>query len=106
MKVLSIMLVCVLAAVLSPSVFAAEDGPAIYKAKCALCHAADGGGDTPMGRKLGLQALGSDDVQKMSDDDIRQTIVQGKGKMPGFENKLTSDQVQAVIAHVRSFGKK
>jgi mono/diheme cytochrome c family protein len=32
--------------------------------------------------------------------------VQGKGKMPGFENKLTSDQVQAVIAHVRSFGKK
>ena len=34
----------------SKSAFAAA---ATYKAKCAMCHGADGKGDTPVGKKMG-----------------------------------------------------
>lgn len=103
MKLMSWMLpVCLL---LAPMALAAEDGAALFKSKCALCHGADGSGDTPMGKKLALKALGSESVQKLTDEQISQTIVKGKGKMPAFDKKLTPDQVRALVAHVRSLRK-
>ena len=47
---------------------AADDAAATYKAKCAMCHGADGKGDTPVGKKMGIRDLTSADVQKMSDE--------------------------------------
>ena len=34
------------------------DGEATFRAKCAICHGADGSGNTPTGKKMGLRALG------------------------------------------------
>ena len=86
--------------------YGAEEGAALYKAKCALCHGATGDGDTPMGKKLTLKKLSSPEVQKISDADMLTLITKGKNKMPGFDKKLTVDQIKAVIAHVRTFAKK
>ena len=36
--------------IILPATLAAADGAALYKAKCAMCHAADGSGMTPMAR--------------------------------------------------------
>lgn len=91
--------------ILAPSLLA-EDGPALFKSKCAMCHAVDGKGGTPMGKKLGIKPLDSPEVRKLTDEQIQQTIVKGKGKMPPFEKKLTSDQIKALIAHVRTLGGK
>lgn len=99
----SLLALCLLAA-LAPAALA-EDGAALFKSKCAMCHAVDGGGDTPMGRKLGLKPLGGTDVQKLTDDQIGQTVVKGKGKMPAFDKKVTPDQVQALVAHIRTLKK-
>jgi cytochrome c6 len=82
----------------------AEDGAALYKAKCVGCHAADGTGSA-MGKKLGAKALNSPEVQKLSDADIEKAISAGKGKMPGFKT-LTPEQVKALVGEVRAFGKK
>lgn len=82
----------------------AEDGAALYKSKCAGCHAADGSG-SPMGKKLGAKPLGGADIQKLSDADLEKAISAGKGKMPAFKT-LTADQIKALVTEVRSFGKK
>lgn len=83
-----------------------DDAAAVYKAKCAMCHGATGAGDTPMGKKLAVKALGSADVQKNSDDKLHQVIAGGKGKMPAFGTKLTDEQVKQLVALVRGFAKK
>lgn len=84
---------------------AADDGAATYKAKCAMCHGADGKGDTPMGKKLGVRDLASPEVQKMSDDELTGIITKGKNKMPAYENKMSAAQIKDVVTYIRQLAK-
>jgi mono/diheme cytochrome c family protein len=84
----------------------ASGGAAIYKSKCATCHGADGKGQTPMGKKLGLRGLGSPEVQKQTDKELYDWTAVGKGKMPGYKDKLTDEEIKALVAHMRTFAKK
>lgn len=81
----------------------APDGAAIYKAKCAACHSADGSGSSPMGKKMGIRDLGSPEVQKLTDAELTKITTDGKGKMPPFKGKLSAEEIAAVVKHVRSF---
>jgi mono/diheme cytochrome c family protein len=83
----------------------AEDGPALYKAKCAGCHGAAGAGDTTAGKSLKVTPLSGADVQKLSDADLQKVITAGKGKMPAIGKAFTPDQLKALIAVIRSFRK-
>ena len=83
----------------------AADAPALFKAKCAACHGADGSGNTPVGTKLGVKNLGSADVQKHTDAELLKTISDGKDKMPPFGKKLAADELKALVAHIRTLKK-
>ncbi len=83
----------------------ADTAEATYKAKCAMCHGADGKGETPTGKVMKVNDFASETVQKMNDADLTDVIAKGKGKMPAFKT-LTPDQVKDLVAYVRSFGKK
>lgn len=83
-------------------VYAQDDAAALYKAKCQVCHGADGKGDTPAGQKLGVKDFHSPEVARMSDAELIEAIQKGKGKMPGYEGKLTPDQIKALVKYVRS----
>jgi mono/diheme cytochrome c family protein len=80
--------------------WAADDGAAVYKAKCAACHGADAHG-LP-GAKI--PSLVSDEVKKMSDEDISKAITD-KPKHAGMARSLTPDQVKAVVSYIRSLQK-
>jgi cytochrome c6 len=97
--------VVVVVAVTGSTPLAAQDGPTLYKTKCAMCHGADGKGETPMGKKLNIRDLGSPEVQKQTDAELTTIISKGKGKMPPFEGKLTAEQIGQVLAHIRELGK-
>jgi cytochrome c6 len=99
MKVKSLVLVACVA--LAGTAFAA-DGAASCKAKCAMCHGADGSASTGMGKSMGLKPLSSPEVQKMSDADMAALINNGKGKMPAFKGKLSDDEISAVVKYVRT----
>jgi mono/diheme cytochrome c family protein len=79
---------------------AAADAAADYKAKCAMCHGADGMGKAPMGTNLTTA-----DVQKMSDADLTAAITNGKGKMPAYKGKLTDAQIGDLVKYIRSLKK-
>ena len=80
----------------------ADDVAALYKSKCAACHGADGKGDTPAGKKLGIKDFHSPDVAKMSDAELFEITKKGKDKMPGYDGKITDDQIKKLVQYVRS----
>ena len=82
--------------------FAQGSGADIFKAKCAMCHGADGSASTGMGKSMGLKPLSSPEVQKMSDADLTALVTNGKGKMPASKGKLTDDEISAVVKYVKT----
>jgi len=88
--------------IILPATLAAADGAAVYKAKCAMCHGADGSGMTPMGKSMKLRDLRSPEVQKQSDAELTKVTADGKGKMPAYKGKLTDAEISAVVAHMRT----
>jgi len=97
------LLTIVLLALALPAI--ADDGGAVFKAKCAMCHGADGSGNTTMGKNLKLRPLGSADVQKQTDAQLTTIVTDGKGKMPSYKGKLTPAEIAAQIAFIRTLKK-
>lgn len=84
---------------------AAQDVAATYKAKCAMCHGADGKGATPAGKSMGAHDFASPDVQKMSDADLEQAVTKGKNKMPAYGSKLKPEEIKGLVSYIRTLGK-
>jgi cytochrome c6 len=92
--VLGMMTVCASSAV-------AQDAAATYKAKCAMCHQADG-----KGGKMGTRDFASPEVAKESDADLTTIITKGKGKMPAYEGKLKDTEIKDLVTYIRGLAKK
>lgn len=86
--------------------FAQTSGADTYKAKCQMCHAADGSGNTPAGKAMKAHPFDSPDVLRQSDADLIAVIKNGKNKMPGFTGKLTDTQITDLVEHIHSLQKK
>jgi mono/diheme cytochrome c family protein len=85
---------------------AAAAGEATFKAKCSICHGADGSAKTMMGERLKIRDMHSEDVQKQSDAELTGIITNGKGKMTPYKGKLSEEQITQVVSYIREIGKK
>jgi cytochrome c6 len=85
--------------------FAQVPGADTYKAKCLMCHAADGTADSPTGKVMKTPSFKSPDILKMSSSDMIAVTKSGKGKMPAYNDKLTDAQIKDVIAYVHTLQK-
>jgi mono/diheme cytochrome c family protein len=79
------------------------DGAALWGQHCASCHGKDGSGSTAMGKKLGVKDYTKS--QGFSDAEATSVIKNGKGKMKGYQAKLSDADVKALVAYVRSLKK-
>lgn len=84
---------------------AQQAGEATYKAKCAMCHAADGTGNTPVGKTMKVRSLKSPEDVKMTDAELTKATKEGVGKMQGYAGKLTDAQIKGVVAYIRTLQK-
>src|SRR5215510_794135 len=82
------------------------DGNALYAAKCGTCHGKDGKG-TPNWRSKGQPDFTDKNWQKAhTDAQITDATKNGKGKfMPAFKSKMSDEEIAAVTARIRAFGK-
>jgi mono/diheme cytochrome c family protein len=96
----------VLVASMATTAFAQDTATDTYKAKCAMCHAADGSGSTPAGKAMKAVPFNSLDLVKASDADLIAATKNGKAKMPAYSGKLTDGQITAVVAYIRTLQKK
>jgi mono/diheme cytochrome c family protein len=83
----------------------AETPADIYKAKCAMCHAADGSGNTPAGKAMKARDFHDADVIKATDADLTQAITKGRNKMPAYGTQLSPDQIKGLVAYIRAMQK-
>ncbi len=101
-----------LAAALATALTAkAADVKENWTAHCAKCHGEDGKGDTKMGKKAGVKDFTDAKVQAEIKDDkafkaIKEGLKEGdKTLMQAYNEKLSDDEIKALVAHVRSFKK-
>jgi mono/diheme cytochrome c family protein len=87
--------------ILIPSLSWAEDGAALYKAKCAMCHGPDGAGK-PAAK---IPSLVTDDAKKKTDEEIIK-VVQTNPKHAALAKALNEEQLKAIVAAVRDLQKK
>jgi mono/diheme cytochrome c family protein len=95
----------VMVAVTVSPVLAQSSGADTYKAKCTMCHGADGSGSTPAGKAMKVPPFSSPDLVKASDADLIAATKDGKGKMPAYSGKLTDGQIKDVVAYIRTLQK-
>ena len=90
----------------STAVPLAPDAAATYTARCAKCHGADGRGVEKY-KKQGAKDFTEAKWQKSrTDAQLTTTISNGKGDvMPAWKTKLSADEIKALVAHIRAFGK-
>jgi len=85
---------------------AAPDGSAIYMEKCKKCHGEKGEGNPKATEKLckGVEPekLKLDPIADKSDEEVKKLIVEGKDKMPKYAEKLTPEEIDAVVAFCRT----
>ncbi len=75
----------------------ARDGAAVYVAECAACHGADGGGG------VGPPLSGGAVVAAFPDAaDQTVVVVEGQGGMPSFGDRLSEEEIAAVVEYTRS----
>ena len=86
-------------------------GKSLYASHCAICHGADGNGDTQMREFLKTHPANLIDEQwtyGSSDGEIFHVIKHGRTDrdMEAFENKLSDERIWLVINYIRYMGGK
>jgi mono/diheme cytochrome c family protein len=76
-------------------------GNSVFQEQCAKCH-----GKTAEGRHFGGPSLLSEKVAGTSTDDLRSIITEGKGRMPKYASKLTSEEIDTLVQQVKALNKK
>ncbi len=71
----------------------------VYQKNCAKCH-----GKTAEGRHFGGPSLISESI--ITTDDLRTIITGGKGRMPKYASKLTSEEIDALVQQIKVLNKK
>lgn len=84
----------------------AAEAEANYKKICITCHGADRKGKPAMVKLYKVKPadmdLTSKDALARSDADLTAIISGGKGKMPAHKDKLTPEEIAALVAYLRT----
>jgi len=89
----------------------AADAKANWTKLCAKCHGEDGKGQTRMGKQAGAKDYTDAKVQAEIKDDKAFKVIKeglnegGKKKMDPYADKLSDEEIKALVAHIRSFKK-
>jgi mono/diheme cytochrome c family protein len=83
-----------------PSGTALTRNPVFHK-NCAKCH-----GKTAAGRHFGGPSLISEKTTSASADDLRNVITKGKGRMPKYASKLTTEEIDTLVQQIKASNNK
>jgi mono/diheme cytochrome c family protein len=86
--------------ILIPSLSWADDGAALYKAKCAMCHGPDAAGK-PAAK---IPSLISPEAKAKSDADLTKAVAE-TAKHPAPVKGLSADDAKAIVAYIRTLQK-
>jgi cytochrome c6 len=79
----------------------AQDGAAIYKTKCAMCHGPTGTPSAGMAKAMGILPVSDPAIKALTVDQVDATVKNGKGKMKPVAGLSDSD-VKSVATYFKS----
>jgi mono/diheme cytochrome c family protein len=95
-----------LAQSLNAAVTNTRSAATLYSRNCASCHGRDGRAKTVKAKKNHARDLADSEWQnRVSDERIFNSIMNGKGKMPGYAKKLSESETDSLVNYVRSLKK-
>ena len=103
----SLVLMTVLGLYVTPLFSAdAAAGKDLYAKKCAGCHGTAGEGKDTIAKmlKVEMKPLSSKEAQAKSDGDLKNTILEGTGKMKGVKD-LDAKAADDIVAFLRTLKK-
>jgi len=80
---------------------ASGPGKVLYERNCSMCHGPNG-----VAARIGRGAVDLNDAEwqrRTSDEQIAERIREGRGQMPAWKNRLSEDEIRAVVDYVRTF---
>lgn len=83
--------------------FAQSSGEATYKAKCMMCHGANGMADTGAGKAMKVKPVTDPEVTKFTEARMVDAVKNGMGKMQPYKDKLTDAQIKDTVTYFRTF---
>ena len=79
---------------------------ALYARNCALCHGRDGRAKTFKAKRNHARNLNDSQWQdRVSDERIFNSIMNGKGKMPAYGKKFSEQEIDGLVNYVRGLKK-
>jgi mono/diheme cytochrome c family protein len=90
----------------------AADGAALWEKNCASCHGKGGKGDTKAGEMVKVRDLTAPDVRATLNAEVVRKAVEegvtdkatGKSRMKAYKDKLSKDEIDAVVTHTLGLG--
>ena len=84
------------------------DSQELYQKHCVTCHGEDGTGKTLLGEGLGARDFNDKKFQEsITDEQIVEQIANGtEDKMFPFKDKLSSEEMHALVPIIRTFSGK
>jgi mono/diheme cytochrome c family protein len=78
----------------------------LYSKNCASCHGRDGRSKTFKAKLNHARNISDPEWQeRVSDERIFNSIMNGKGKMPAYGKKLSEQEIDALVTYVRGLRK-
>lgn len=81
-----------------------DAGAEIYERYCTACHGITGSGHGMMTNLLPIKPIDHTNAQKMdkiSNEKLIETITDGKGTMPAWEDILTESEIKDLVSYIR-----
>jgi mono/diheme cytochrome c family protein len=82
------------------------EGMKVYsESDCALCHGKDGGGKGVEAKDISMNLHDwrkPESLDKFTDGELYYLIAKGKGRMPKYEVRETSDAIWHMVTYIRS----
>lgn len=86
-----------------------ERAKQVYSYDCSMCHGAMGRGKTDLGKDATGSVSDLTDpaiMAQLTDTDLYNIILNGKGKMPGEKGRLNEEGLHGMVAYVRNLAKQ
>lgn len=84
----------------------AADGKEAYQRFCQACHGADGMGNPKMAQslKVAIPPVTGAALAQKDDAEMLRILAEGKGKMPGYAQRLTAAERRQVLEYMKTLG--
>jgi cytochrome c6 len=83
----------------------AQNGQAVYKAKCQSCHGPAGTPNPGIAKIMGVKPVSDPAVKKLSEAEMIKATENGMGKMQPFKGKISDAEIKSSVGYFRSLMK-